>query len=232
MRHAGVREARQNLSVLLEYVQKGHEIVITDRGRPVARLVAPLPLSPKAFPGRSGFRRTMPTLRPLLSSQLAHGAPTASTRRAWAGTIVGPLYLDPTTLAKLYLPETDSADVDAALVERRDLIVSELAVTELITAFALRKREAASKSAASDLQTAVLQDLDSGLFRRVELSPSTHRAAERLSLSLDGAVTRASTGAHLALAMTAGVAGIVTFDRELARAAQGIGLAVVPAPRR
>jgi prevent-host-death family protein len=38
MRTAGVREARQNLTDLLDDVKKGREIVITDRGRPVARL--------------------------------------------------------------------------------------------------------------------------------------------------------------------------------------------------
>ena len=53
MRTAGIREARQNLSALLEEVHKGREILITDRGRPVARLVPPLPLSAKPFPGRS-----------------------------------------------------------------------------------------------------------------------------------------------------------------------------------
>lgn len=41
MRRAGIREARQNLSALLDEVRKGREIVITDRGRPVARLVPP-----------------------------------------------------------------------------------------------------------------------------------------------------------------------------------------------
>ena len=39
MRKAGVREARQNLTELLDEVKKGREVVITDRGRPVARLV-------------------------------------------------------------------------------------------------------------------------------------------------------------------------------------------------
>ena len=38
MRKAGVREVRQNLSALLEVVRKGEEVVITDRGRPVATL--------------------------------------------------------------------------------------------------------------------------------------------------------------------------------------------------
>jgi len=228
MRHAGVREARQNLSVLLEHVQKGHEIVITDRGRPVARLVAPLPLSPKPFPGRSALRRTMPDLRPALSKTLSHGTPTTAPRRVWTGQIPGPLYLDATVLAKLYLPEADSANVEGALIERRDLIVSELSVTELIGAFALRKRGVVPESAAAHLQGAVLQDMDSGCFRRVELSPSTHRAAERLALSLENLAASPSTTMHLALAMTAGVAAVVTFDRTLARAAQAVGLAVVP----
>lgn len=39
MRMAGVREARQDLTSLLEDVGKGREVTITDRGRPVARLV-------------------------------------------------------------------------------------------------------------------------------------------------------------------------------------------------
>jgi prevent-host-death family protein len=38
MKRAGIREARQNLSALLEDVRKGEEIVITDRGLPVATL--------------------------------------------------------------------------------------------------------------------------------------------------------------------------------------------------
>ncbi|WP_396625403.1 type II toxin-antitoxin system Phd/YefM family antitoxin [Luteitalea sp.] len=38
MRTAGVREARQDMTSLLEDVRKGREVLITDRGRPVARL--------------------------------------------------------------------------------------------------------------------------------------------------------------------------------------------------
>ena len=71
MRTAGIREARQNLSALLAQVAQGHEVVITDRGRPVARLVPPLPLAAKPFGGRAAFRRGMPVLRPPLSLELA-----------------------------------------------------------------------------------------------------------------------------------------------------------------
>jgi prevent-host-death family protein len=38
----GVREAKINLSKLLKSVQKGREIIITDRGKPVGKIV-PLP---------------------------------------------------------------------------------------------------------------------------------------------------------------------------------------------
>ncbi len=67
MKRAGVREARQNLSVLLEEVKRGAEVLITDRGKPVARLVPLRRSGAKPFPDRSGFRRTMPRLDPPLS---------------------------------------------------------------------------------------------------------------------------------------------------------------------
>jgi prevent-host-death family protein len=64
MRKAGVREARQNLTELLDDVKKGREVVITDRGRPVARL-APVARR-RAFPdlsrARAAFRRADPRL--------------------------------------------------------------------------------------------------------------------------------------------------------------------------
>ena len=41
MKTAGIREARQGLSSLLAEVRKGREIVLTEHGRPVARLVPP-----------------------------------------------------------------------------------------------------------------------------------------------------------------------------------------------
>ena len=40
----GVRELRQNLSVYLRRVQRGESLVVTEHGRPVARL-GPLPAS-------------------------------------------------------------------------------------------------------------------------------------------------------------------------------------------
>jgi len=70
MKKASIREVRQNLSALIEDVKKGREIIITDRGRPVARLVPPLQPSAAPFPNLSRFRRTMPALTPLLSDSI------------------------------------------------------------------------------------------------------------------------------------------------------------------
>ena len=70
MKKAGIREARQNLSALIEDVKKGREIVITDRGRPVARLVPPSQQTGAPFPDLSRFRRTMPVLTPPLSGSI------------------------------------------------------------------------------------------------------------------------------------------------------------------
>ncbi len=37
--HVGVREAKAHLSRLLKMVQEGREVVLTDRGKPVGRIV-------------------------------------------------------------------------------------------------------------------------------------------------------------------------------------------------
>jgi prevent-host-death family protein len=71
MRTAGVREARQNLSALLDEVKKGHEVVITERGRPVAKLVPADERPRRGVPNLAAFRRTMPVLDPPLSTTLA-----------------------------------------------------------------------------------------------------------------------------------------------------------------
>jgi prevent-host-death family protein len=72
MRTAGVREARQNLSALLDEVKKGREIVITEHGRPVAKLVPPDPPrgKNKGIPDFAAIRRKMPVFDPPLSTTL------------------------------------------------------------------------------------------------------------------------------------------------------------------
>ncbi len=65
MRSAGIREARQDLTRLLDDVRKGREVVITERGRPVARLV---PIKSRTrFPDLAPVRRQATTANLALS---------------------------------------------------------------------------------------------------------------------------------------------------------------------
>ncbi len=71
MKSAGIREARHKLSDLVQEVRRGRQILLTDRGRPVAQLVSPPPAQARPFPGCAAFRRTMPRLgRPLSATVL------------------------------------------------------------------------------------------------------------------------------------------------------------------
>jgi prevent-host-death family protein len=59
MRSTGIREARQHLSAILDEVRKGREVVITDRGRPVARIVPPRHHAERPFSSHRRFRATI-----------------------------------------------------------------------------------------------------------------------------------------------------------------------------
>lgn len=67
MKKAGIREARQNLSALIDEVKKGREIVITERGKPVARLAPLEKRSRRPFPDLTEFRKSMPRVEPPVS---------------------------------------------------------------------------------------------------------------------------------------------------------------------
>ncbi len=67
MRKAGIREARKNLSVLIDEVKNGQEIVIADRGKPVEHLVPIRPQLAEGFPYLSAFRCKMPIIDPPVS---------------------------------------------------------------------------------------------------------------------------------------------------------------------
>jgi prevent-host-death family protein len=70
MRKAGIREARQDFTSLLDDVRKGREVVITERGRPVARLIPAGPSRCAPLPDLRSFRRGMPKLQATLSQAI------------------------------------------------------------------------------------------------------------------------------------------------------------------
>lgn len=58
MEEVSVKEARNRISLLLDRTQKGEEILISRRGKKVARLV-PVGVSEKRLPDLSAFRASI-----------------------------------------------------------------------------------------------------------------------------------------------------------------------------
>lgn len=131
-----------------------------------------------------------------------------------------PAYVDASALVKLFVPEPESDDLNQALAGLTDVIVSDLALTEMASALGRRTREEAQRlyREASKLLAA---------SHRAELTPPIHRRAEQLMLTL-AMPLRALDALHLATALDARAATVVTFDPRLRDAASSQGLFVEP----
>jgi predicted nucleic acid-binding protein len=146
-----------------------------------------------------------------------------------ASRLVGPLYCDASALAKLLAPESGSDELNQLLVGRDDVLVSDLGMTEVVSALARRAREGTIPRATAKLiHRRLLAIAAQGAFRRVELLPATHREAERLLLGSERAPLRSADTLHLALALGAGAGTVLTYDRAMASAALELSLAVWP----
>ena len=151
-------------------------------------------------------------------------------RAAYRTALPGPVYCDASALLKLYLPEPGSDEFNRLIEGRNDLLVSDLAVTETVSALARRLREGAlTREVADRAWHAILEALDDGTYGRVELTRDAHRRAEHFLLSLTSAPLRALDALHLALATSARAASMASFDARLRAAARAVGLVTYPA---
>jgi predicted nucleic acid-binding protein len=66
-----------------------------------------------------------------------------------------PLYCDTSALLKLYLPEPGSDEFNEIVKDRDDVLVSDLTVTEIISAMARRMRQGSLARAADALHLAL-----------------------------------------------------------------------------
>jgi predicted nucleic acid-binding protein len=142
----------------------------------------------------------------------------------------GPLYCDTSALLKLYLPEPGSDEFNRAVEGRDDLLVSDLAVTEVVSALSRRLRHGAlTREVARRVQHVIVGRLDGGGYTRVELTRDVHRRAEHFLLSLTETPLRTADALHLALATSGRAASMASFDQALGAAARAVGLATYPA---
>jgi uncharacterized protein len=140
----------------------------------------------------------------------------------------GGVYLDSSALAKLYVTEVETEDLESFLVGRTDLMISDLCITEVISAVARRRREGAlDAKQANEIRRAILDDAKSASFRRLDLTPTVHREAERMLLSSQSVYLRTLDALHVAIALSGPAARLITFDDRMKAAAVLQGLEIV-----
>lgn len=135
-----------------------------------------------------------------------------------------PVYLDASALVKLLVPEEESDALNRALAGLTDVIVSDLALTEMASALGRRRREQRLTREQAQRLYREASKLHAS-SHRAELTPPIHRRAERLMLSLTIPL-RTLDALHLATALDAEAATLVTFDPRLRDAAASQGLFV------
>jgi len=146
-------------------------------------------------------------------------------------TWAGPIYLDASALVKLFVPEPESDALNQRLVGAEDVVLSDLAMTELASAVGRRTREGLLTGAESRRLYREAEKLAT-VCGRAELTPPVHRRAERLLLTSRDLPLRALDALHIALALDAEAATLVTYDPRLGVAAASQGLFVAPETRR
>lgn len=116
--------------------------------------------------------------------------------------------------------------LNESLVGATDVVIADLALTEMASALGRRTREGLLTPAEARRLLGEAGRL-ARACHRAELTPPTHRRAERLLLTA-GSVLRSLDALQVSLAIDAGAATIVTYDSRLALAATGQHLFVEP----
>ena len=156
---------------------------------------------------------------------MTNAVPPGTSTERWAE----PVYLDTSAFVKLFVPEAESDALNQALAGLTDVIVSDLALTEMASALGRRTREQLLSRTEAQRLYREARKLHAAAHQ-AELTPPIHRRAERLMLSL-ATPLRALDALHLATALDAEAATLVTFDPRLRKAAASQGLFVAPATK-
>jgi uncharacterized protein len=151
------------------------------------------------------------------------------TRRSandWDGW-VEPIYLDSSALVKVFVKEPSSGMFNLALSAAAEVTLGDLTLTELASTLGRLTREGRLTVAASHAIYLKAEQLGTS-YRRVELTPPIHRRAERLLLTSTKIPLRAADALHIATALDANAATMVSFDERLREAAKSQGLFIAP----
>jgi uncharacterized protein len=141
---------------------------------------------------------------------------------------VWPLYLDTSAFVKLFVDEPESDALNAELSAVGAVVLSDLTMTELASALARRVREQVLTIVEARRLYGHAEQVVASC-RLVESTPPVQRRAARLLLTSKHVPLRTLDAIHLALAIEADVATLVTFDPRLREAAGAQGLYTAPA---
>jgi uncharacterized protein len=127
------------------------------------------------------------------------------------------------------MAEPGSDEFNRMVEGRQDLLISDLTLTEVVSALARRLREGAlTRDIVRRVQRAMIERLDDSSYHRLELTRDVHRRAEHFLLTLTGVPLRAADALHLALATSSRALSLASFDTRLRAAARAVGLATYP----
>lgn len=135
------------------------------------------------------------------------------------------VYLDTSALVAYYIPEALSQVIQARLRIATTVIVSEWVQTEFVAALSLRQRIGdLSLADVQQVTTLFVKHLDDNLYDSLHLNSVVYRQARDYITRFDLPL-KAPDALHLAAAALEGLP-LITADRQLARNAETLGIAV------
>lgn len=138
------------------------------------------------------------------------------------------VYLDTSALAKWYINELGSADVESFIREHAPCAISALTGVEMRSLLARRRREGSIDARLeSRLFAAFLEDVRLGFLVEQRVMERAAEGAVNLIAALPEHPLRTLDALHLAIAREAGLSTIVTSDRVMAAAAEALDFEVV-----
>lgn len=146
-----------------------------------------------------------------------------------------PRYWDTSCVLPLYIPESGSAELsELAGSQSEPLTSSQILGFEFLFAVHARvAREEIPRGFASKVQRKFLSDLNAGRFLLIPLGEGMFDQVTQMTISLTKhspvLELRTLDGIHLATAQKLGSEEVVTNDKRMKKAAQTLGMGVLPA---
>ena len=139
------------------------------------------------------------------------------------------IYVDTSALAKAYLTEARSREVDDLLTrESGRVVIGELATLEMRCAISRRTRDQTiAPDIAARIWATFQSDVADGQFEMIAHHPDDFQAATRIIEMIAPLPVKALDALHLVFARRAGASQFASADRQQLAAAEALGLQTI-----